>query len=356
MSGENPFAGAGLASDGSGPTEIIAPYKHLFKDLAGPGDQRPTALQIVKDEGLEGKWDEKAVIVTGGSSGIGVETVRAMQATGARVFAGARNKEKGQKVIDEINASTKGGKPVELLLMDNESLDSVRAAAKDFLSRSDRLNVLITNAGIMACPEARTKDGFESQFAVCHLAHFLLFQLLRPLLEKSAKSDFASRVVALSSMGHRAGGVNFDNINFEGEYNDWKAYGQAKTANVYFASYIDRHFSSKGIHAMALHPGGIATGLQVHLDPEIVKGWGTDPAIKKGMKSAEQGAATSVWAATARGLEGKGRLYLEDCQTCGPQPENPGNFDIGYAPWGFNMAAEDKLWALSNKLVGFQED
>ena len=210
----------------------------------------------------------------------------------------------------------------------------------------------------MATPEGRTKDGFETQFGTNHLAHFLLFQLLKPALLESATPQFPSRVVAVASMGHRAGGVRFDNLNFEpqgsGAYNAWGAYGQSKTANIYFTSYIERYYGAQNLHGMALHPGGISTGLQVHVSDEQKKGWDND-AVRKGMKSPEQGAATSVWGAVAKVLEGKGRLWLEDCQTCGPQPDPPGNFDIGFAPWAFDEEAEDRLWQVSNELVGVKD-
>lgn len=206
----------------------------------------------------------------------------------------------------------------------------------------------------MATPEGRTKDGFETQFGTNHLAHFLLFQLVKDTMLNSATPSAASRVVIVGSMGHRAGGVHFDNLNFDpqgsGVYSPWAAYGQSKTANTYMANYIERHYGSQNLHAMSLHPGGIDTGLQVHVS-EMKKNWGTEE-IRKGMKSAEQGAATSVWGATAQALEGKGRIWLENTQTCGPHPEGAGNFDIGFSPWTFDEQAEDKLWDVSNTLVG----
>lgn len=143
------------------PTEVIAPYADRYVNTDGPGDKRPTALNIIEDEGLIGKWSDKVILITGVSSGIGVETARAMQATGAKVFGTVRNLEKGKKVVDEIaeKAGNKGQK-IELLEMDNESLESVRKAAKEFLSKSDKLNVLITNAGI---DTAANPDRFEMQ-------------------------------------------------------------------------------------------------------------------------------------------------------------------------------------------------
>ncbi|KAF2093504.1 putative short-chain dehydrogenase [Rhizodiscina lignyota] len=332
-------------------------FLHRFVNTNGPGDQRPTALDIIEDEGLIGKWTDKVALITGASSGIGIETARALQATGAKVFVTGRNREKTQKVVDEImEKAGKNGQQIELIEMDNESLESVRKAAQEFLSKSDKLNILIANAGVMATPEGRTKDGFETQFGTNHLAHFLLFQLLKDTILKSATPEFPSRVVAVSSMGHRAGGIRFDNLNFDpqgsGAYNEWSAYGQSKTANIYFASYIHRHYGAQNLHAMALHPGGISTGLQVHVPEALRSVWEQNDEIRKGMKSVEQGAATTVWGAVAKVLQGKGRLWLENCQTCGPQPEVPGNFDIGFAPHAFDEEAEDRLWEVSNSLVG----
>jgi NAD(P)-dependent dehydrogenase (short-subunit alcohol dehydrogenase family) len=211
----------------------------------------------------------------------------------------------------------------------------------------------------MATPEGRTKDGFETQFGTNHLAHFLFFQLLKDTMIKSATPDFASRVVSVSSMGHRAGGVHFDNLNFEpkgsGKYQPWLAYGQAKTANIYFANAIERKYGKQNLHGLALHPGGIFTGLQQHLSDEQTAQWDI-PEVKRQMKSPEQGAATSVWGATAKALEGKGRVWMEDCQTCGPMPEAAGNFGIGFALWAFDEEAEDRLWEVSNSLVGLTKE
>lgn len=246
-------------------------YQEAHTNTNGPGDARPTAHQIIKDEGLEGKLSEKVVLITGCSSGLGIETARAMSATGAKVYCCVRNTTKGEKALEGILEPGR----VELLTLDLNVLDSVRACAKDFLSKSKQLNLLINNAGIMATPTLeKTADGFEGQFGTNHLAHFLLFQLLKPTLLASATPEFVSRVVALSSMGHRSAGVQFDNYTFEkGDYSAWKAYGQSKTANIYMANEIDRRYGSKGLHALSLHPGGIMTGLQVHMSKETKEGY-----------------------------------------------------------------------------------
>lgn len=160
----------------------------------------------------------------------------------------------------------------------------------------------------MAIPTLeKTEDGFESQFGVNHLSHFLLFEQLKPLLLKSSAPEFNSRVVMVSSVGHLAGGIYPGSYTFETEeYTPWKAYGQAKTANIYMANEIERRYGSKGLHANSLMPGGIMTGLQAHVDEEIKKGW----KDFTGMKSQDQGAATTVLAAVGKELEGVGGIYL----------------------------------------------
>ncbi len=171
---------------------------HKPENLAGPGDARPTALQIIEDEGLVNKMTDKVFLVTGASAGIGIETGRALAATGGKVFLTVRDMKKGAEACKSFLEPGR----VELLEMDNTSLESVRSAAKAFLGKSDRLNVLVNNAGIMATPYEITKDGFESQFETNHLAHFLLFGLLKDTLIKSSTPEFHSRVVNVSSSGH----------------------------------------------------------------------------------------------------------------------------------------------------------
>ncbi|KAK3716880.1 hypothetical protein LTR37_006230 [Vermiconidia calcicola] len=333
-------------------------YAEAHKNHNGPGDARPTALQIVEDEGLTGKLTDKVFLVTGVSSGIGIETMRALYATGGHVFGTVRNMEKGQKAVDEVKAKTKGGS-ITLLEMDNENLATVKKAADSFLEQSKTLNILMNNAGVMATPQGLTKDNIETQFGTCHVAHFYLFQLLKDTLLASSTPDFPSRVVSLSSMGHRCAPINFGDINYEnGGYEPWKAYGQAKTANIYLANEIERRYGEKGLHATSLHPGGINTGLQVHLDAAVTEGW-NDPAIMSHMKSPEQGASTSVYAALSEEWKNKGGRYLADCMEQGPfqHPENPMSLDDdGYAKWAFDEEAEKRLWKESLKLVGLDHD
>lgn len=326
---------------------------HATSKLAGPGDARPTALQIIKDNDLEGKLQDKVIIVTGTSSGIGIETVRALKATGAKIYATARNLDKAREALKDLIEPGK----VELLLLDTSSLASVRAAAKEFLSKESQLNLLVNNAGIMAVPELTiTPDGFESQFETNHLGHFLLFQLLKPTLLASSTPSFHSRVVNVSSIGHRQSPIQFDDLNLSGPgvYTPFGAYGQSKTANIYMANEIERRYGAQGLHAWSLHPGGIDTALQVHVDFSALKDM---PEIQRIMKSPPQGAATTVLAAIDKELEGKGGKFLDDTQVCPPADPNVG-MDLsapGYGAWVYDVDAAKKLWEVSNKLVGFAE-
>ena len=193
-------------------------YAKAHIDPQGPGDGRPTAEQVIRDQGLVGELKGKVVLITGGTAGLGTESARVLHMTGAKVFITARSAAKGKGTVKSINEAQPEHPPVEYIDMDMNSLTSVRAAADEFRRRSDKLNILITNAGVMACPEGRTKDGFETQFGTNHLAHFLHFQLLKPTLLASSTAEFQSRVISVSSAGHRRSGIFPDNYNMEGVY------------------------------------------------------------------------------------------------------------------------------------------
>lgn len=295
--------------------------------------------------------DHKQVfLLTGSSGGIGIETGRALAATGGKVYLGVRDLEKGKQALAEILEPGR----VELLELDVGSMESVRTAAKTFLSKSTQLNVLVNNAGIMACPEAKTVDGFESQLAINYLGHFLLYKLLEQTLLSSSTPEFQSRVVNVSSAGHHMSSVVLDNINLEGEYEPWKAYGNAKTACIWMTNEIEHRYGSKGLHGLSLMPGGIATSLQRHVDPETLKEWGSSEFAQKYAKSSAQGAATTITAALGKEWEGKGGVYLEDCQEAGPVPEG-GTLAVGVAPHAFDPEGEKKLWDLSLKMLNLSE-
>ncbi len=322
-------------------------YEAVHQSLSGPGDARPTALQIIKDENIEGKWSDKTILITGCSSGIGIETAKALHETGAIVYATARDLNKAKTALSSLVSSPR----FHLLELDLNSTASVRQCAETFLRQSDRLNILINNAGVMATPEGRTADGFETQFGTNHLAHFLLFQLLLPILEKSSDQGFQSRVIILSSVAHRDGEVNFSNLNFNGEYDAWKAYAQSKTANLWTANEIERRFGTRGVHSLSVHPGAIMTGLVQHFSEDQVQGLEADPHLAKMFKSPEQGAATTVWAATAAVFEGQGGKYLEDCQIAKPPEAGAAQFDPGYSTWAYDEKKATLLWEKSIDLV-----
>jgi NAD(P)-dependent dehydrogenase (short-subunit alcohol dehydrogenase family) len=336
-------------------------YEAAHANPQGPGDARPTALKIVQDEGLVGKLTEKVVFVTGGNQGIGLETARAFHATGATVYIGIRDEKKGQEAVADILSSPDQNNkaPVHMIKMSLDSLDSVRAAASNFLSHSNqKLNILICNAGVMATPEGRTVDGFETQFGTNYLGHFLFFNLLKPALLASSKPSFNSRVVTVTSTGHRTSEILFDDYNFKkASYDPWIAYGQAKTAKIYFANEIERRYGSSGLHALSVHPGVIFTNLQQYVDPEIMKAHAQVPLAMTSMKSAAQGAATSVYAALSKEWEGRGGKYLSDCVAQGlvkPGHEAMAPGDDGYAAWAFDEEKAAHLWKDSCAMVGVE--
>ncbi|KAF4181225.1 hypothetical protein CNMCM7927_000720 [Aspergillus lentulus] len=331
-------------------------YAEAHSNPAGPGDARPTALQIIKDEAVEGKLVGKVIVITGTSSGIGIETARALSLTGARLFLTARDLVKAKSALDGILEPER----VELVEMDNTSLSSVRAAAKAILQKSNgQVNILVNNAGIMALPKLEyTKDGFEMQFGVNHLAHFLLFQLLKPALLASASPEFSSRVVNVSSSAHHVASINESgNYNFEKtEYNDWVSYGQSKTANIYMANEIERRYGSRGLHATSVHPGMIATPLMQYMDPATVEAFSKDEKMYKMMKSPEQGAATTVWAAIGQEWEKKGGEYLAECGKTTQGNDNHEIAGVGFARHAYDAEKEARLWKDSLEMVGLTDD
>ncbi|KAI1502546.1 putative short-chain dehydrogenase [Biscogniauxia marginata] len=332
----------------------FAPYAELYVNPQGPGDKRPTALKILDDNDLFGAWSDKVVIITGATSGIGVETARAMYATGARVFLMVRNTHKATSIVADIISSTKGRGNIDVIEMDNDSLDSVRKAAREFLSMSSQLNVLINNTAVMACPKTTTIDGFERQFAVNYLAHFTLSVLLLPTMMRSSSESFNSRIVWVSSSGHRWCTVKFDDINFDKDYEPFLAYGQSKTATNWASNYIDRAYGPRGVHSLALDPGGVWSNLQRYASEEKQSEWKKDLVTMIQMQSPEQGAATSIWAATAPVWEGRGGKYLANCKLAGPSTNLTSPIDDGYAPHCYDLEGEDRLWKLSLDMAGLK--
>ncbi|KAJ8123120.1 hypothetical protein O1611_g9671 [Lasiodiplodia mahajangana] len=330
----------------------LAPYAELHRNPQGPGDARPTAIQIVEDERLVAspEWSGRIVFITGCSpGGLGAEVARAIRLTGADIFIAVRDINKGRQVALELLSDGRPGK-VEVIRLDLSSLESVLTASREFLRRSgNKVNVLINNAGVMACPFGETRDGFELQ-----LGHFYLFHLLRDALVASSSPSFNSRVVSLSSASHRYGKINFDDLNFKRtKYDPLIAYNQSKLANAYFTNELDRRYQSQGVRALSVHPGGIITPLSRY-PPSTTEIEG-DPVTSKFLQSTAQGASTIVWAAIAKELEGKGGLYLDEVAEAELTPEDAPYYSAGYGANTFNPQAEKKLWTRSLKLVGLEK-
>lgn len=334
----------------------MSTYALAHADPQGLGDARPTALQIIQSHNLEGSLTGKVIVITGTSSGLGVETARALSKTGATLFLTARDLEKTRHALGDLLDSP--GAHVELIKMENDSLASVRAAASNILTQSNhQINILINNAGVMAIPSLQlTADGYEIQFQINHLSHFLLFQLLKPALLSGTTPAMRSRVVNVSSSAHRMPTGPFNYSFKEGGYNPWAAYAQSKTANIYMANEIDRRYGNMGLHATSLHPGAIDTSLARHMDPQIVAAFKADETSVKKLKSPQQGAATTVVAAVGREWEDKGGKYLENCEEA-LEGEDDGDISgLGYVSHTYDPEMEAKLWKDSLEMVGLKDD
>ena len=334
----------------------MSPYAAAHAIPQGAGDARPTALQIIRDESLEGKLVGKVMVITGATSGIGVETARALSATGATLFLTARDLQKAETALVGILEPGR----VSLVEMENASFASIRAAAATILTRSNnRVNTLVNNAGVMGIEDFKlTEDGHEIHFATNHLGHFLLFQLLKPALLASSTPDFQSRVVIVASSAHRAWNLNeSENYSFQkGGYHYGLAYANSKLANIYMANELDRRYGQKGIHATSLHPGAVNTDLSRHLGGEFVEQIMSDEKILKILKTPEQGAATTVLAAVGKEWEDKGGKYLEDCEEAKRGEDDNEVFGVGYVRQTYDPKNEERLWRDSLKIVGMNGD
>lgn len=297
-----------------------------------------TAKEVLNRIDLTGK----TAIVTGGYSGIGLETTRALTGAGATVIIPARTPEKARSSLANIPK-------VELEEMDLINPSSIDAFSQKFLNSGRVLDILINNAGIMAAPLNRDSRGFESHFAINHLGHFQLTARLWPALKKSGKA----RVVSLSSTGIRFSGVNFEDPNFEKrEYNKWIAYGQSKSANSLFAIALDKRGQKYGVRAFSVHPGRItSTDLIRYMSDEEKNAGGSE------FQTTEQGAATSVWCATSPQLEGKGGVYCMNVDIANVIQESSltgelGQVMAGVLPWAIDPELAEHLWKLSESLTG----
>ncbi|MFK4103308.1 SDR family NAD(P)-dependent oxidoreductase [Streptomyces sp. NPDC019531] len=298
-----------------------------------------TADDVLTGVDLSGKL----AIVTGGYSGLGLETTKALTRAGARVVVPARRPDTAKEALAGLAG-------VELDTLDLGDLDSVRAFAERFLASGRTVDLVIDNAGIMACPETRVGPGWEAQFATNHLGHFALVNRLWPAIEPGG-----TRVVSVSSRAHHFSGMRWDDVHWRTGYDKWQAYGQAKTANVLFAVHLDKLGADRGVRAFSLHPGGILTPLQRHLPKAemVERGWIDEQGNvlnPSGFKSPEQGAATQVWAATSPQLAGMGGVYLEDCDIA--EPAVDGDESSGVRAWATDPEQAARLWTLSAELTG----
>ncbi|KXG54624.1 Short-chain dehydrogenase/reductase SDR [Penicillium griseofulvum] len=328
-------------------------YAEAHAKPNGPGDARPTALQIIKDESAEGKLKGEVIVITGTSAGIGIETTRALATTGATLFLTARDVAKAQSALAGIFEHPR----MEIVEMDQANLSSVRAAAAAILDKTSKIHLLVNNAGTMGFPDIRlTADGHELQFGTNHLSHFLFYKLLEPALLAAASPDVPSRVVNLASSAHNIHGINNpDNYNFQGGgYDPSVAYAQSKTANIYMANEIERRHGSRHLHSTSVHPGIIHTGLTKHMPPDAFKGM---EFLYPTIKSAEQGAATTVWAAVSKTWKHEGGKYLVNCAVAEPYVEGDDKLSaLGYAPYAYDVEKAKRLWSDSLKLVGLPDE
>ncbi len=309
--------------------------------IASPFGYRSTAAEVVAGIDLTGK----TALVTGGYSGLGLESVRALAGAGARVFVAARRPEVAAEDLKDVAGD------VTVLKMDLSDPASIDAFAADLSTRTDALHILINNAAIMACPLARDARGYECQFATNHLGHFQMAARLWPLL----KASNGARVVALSSSGHARGGPDFDDINFDRRaYDKWTAYGQAKSSNALFALHLDRLGAAHNVRAFSVDPGGIRTPLQRHLtmEEQIAMGWyDAEGNLNPLFKTTEQGAATSVWCAVSPLLDGEGGVYCADCNMAAPWAEGSPPY-VGVHPHVLDKDIAARLWTVSEQMTG----
>jgi NAD(P)-dependent dehydrogenase (short-subunit alcohol dehydrogenase family) len=305
---------------------------------------KSTAAEVLKDIDLTGKF----AIVTGGYSGIGLETVRGLASKGATVIVPVRSEAKARENLADVAGDIR---TVPMDLADLASVNQFTNAMKDELPQ---LDLLINNAGVMASPLSRVGPGWESQFGICHMGHFALTQGLFSLLAKTS----GARTVALSSTAHKMSDIMWDDINFENsDYDKWRAYGQAKTANALFANALSRRLKETDGLAFSVHPGGIFTPLQRHLPKEemIAMGWlGEDgepsELAKAGFKSPEQGASTTLWAATSPKLIGVPGVYCEDADiAAATDPDSPMARYMGVDAHACDDESAERLWALSEQ-------
>lgn len=302
--------------------------------------------QSTSDEVLDGvDLRGKRALVTGVSAGLGVETARALAAHGAEVIGTARDLQKAR--ISTAPISDAFGSRFSLVELDLANLASVRTAADALRAGGKKLDLVIANAGVMATPMGRTADGFETQFGTNHLGHFVLINRLAELIPAGG------RVVCVSSVGHQFGDLDLSDPNYQHRrYDPIEAYGAAKTAVNLFVVEFDRRHRERGVRAVAVHPGGILTELARHMTPQLieqmiskVRSESETSSAQRGYKSVPQGAATTLWAATAP-AELVGGRYCEDCNVAVTAARGG-----GVRPYAIDPERAKQLWTISEELV-----
>jgi NAD(P)-dependent dehydrogenase (short-subunit alcohol dehydrogenase family) len=288
---------------------------------------------------------DQNVIVTGGSSGIGIENVLALARANANVYIAVRNTAKAEKVYEEFYEKEPELKKRIFIekAVDFSKFASVREWADDFNKKELPVHALLLNAGVMALPERTlTEDGFEMQLQVNTLSNFIILNRLLPSLRRGK-----ARCAIVSSCAHMRSDFLFDNYNFdkEGSYDKSLSYGSSKTGAIYLSNHFNRLHKDEGVFCNSLHPGGIMTGLQVNITKEEQQkmGWiDADGNVNPLFKTPAQGAATTMYACFHKELEGQGGFYLEDCNKAIPSPKWP----IGHAPYIYNEESEKKAWEI----------
>src|SRR5262245_27242388 len=299
----------------------------------------------------------KRVLVTGVSAGLGVETARALAAHGAEVVGAARDLAKARVATTQVQEDAAAGSgSFELVELDLASLKSVRACADQLLAKGEPFDVIIANAGVMATPFGRTREGFETQFGTNHIGHFVLVNRIASLIRDGG------RLISLSSLGHRYSNVNLEDLNFERTpYDPWLAYGRSKTANILFAVAFDQRHRNRGVRAAAVHPGFIHTELARHVDArqiqQIAEETNQRPRAEGKApfqwKSISQGAATSAWAAIVAPAEEIGSRYCEDCHVSRIVPDSMAAETMTQGVRGYALDANNAqaLWKKSQELA-----